>query len=178
MTLKPADMENCNPKRRCTSGVNEGAAYTPGDECPSGYYFDDVSCNCIPLCYPGGSYRVDWEFNFRYTARKTCSSSPFCSINCDLDDRIDCGPDSLSGSFSYGGGGCLIPVFLQDAFDACGQPISSALIIFYNCSEPVADPTAPNAPCGVYYSSSRSGCAPGAIAGSGSVDFDVVDLNA
>lgn len=46
MTLKPANMESCDPKQRCLSGANEGVAYTPGDECESGFVFDPATCEC------------------------------------------------------------------------------------------------------------------------------------
>lgn len=57
MALLPADMESCDKKKRCLGGVNSGAAYSLGDECPSGFSFSEESCNCEVST---GS--VDWYF--------------------------------------------------------------------------------------------------------------------
>ena len=47
MALKPADMESCEPKKRCLQGVNAGVAYTPGDECSFGQTFSSELCDCV-----------------------------------------------------------------------------------------------------------------------------------
>lgn len=46
MTLAPPDMDDCTPKLRCTSGANAGLAYTPGNECPDGYSWNESLCDC------------------------------------------------------------------------------------------------------------------------------------
>lgn len=59
MALATVDMENCDKKKKCLSGVNEGLAYTPGSECDTGYTFNAGMCDCDPIngptngCCPG-----------------------------------------------------------------------------------------------------------------------------
>ena len=180
MALPAVDMQNsCCKKQRCLSGPNAGQVYDICDPCQGQGVFDEESCDCKSACYAAGSYRVDYDFTFDYTARLDCGTGSFCTVDCDNNPRIDCGSETVSDSFNYSGGGCLIPSYLPESFDACGEPISAATVSFYNCSESVEDPAAPEAfpLCGSpIYSLSRTGCAPGATGGS--VEFEVVDLNA
>lgn len=172
-----ASMENCDPKCRCNSGPCAGTAFSCGNPCPAGVAFNPQTCECDPPpCYKyPGNYRVDFDFTIDYTARKSCTRNNVCSINCETNPRVSCGVETTSGSFDYSGG-CLVPTYLNEAFDICGEPILSPTLVFYSCDEPVADPTAPGAPCIFEYARSRPGCDGGAT--SASLSFNVVDLNA
>lgn len=46
MALRPADMEVCTPKSRCTYGPNAGQAYDPSNPCNEGSVFNAATCDC------------------------------------------------------------------------------------------------------------------------------------
>lgn len=46
---KPADMEECTPKLRCTQGEYVGVAYDPADPCEEGQTFNVETCSCDPF---------------------------------------------------------------------------------------------------------------------------------
>ena len=74
MALLPADMESCDEKKRCLGGINDGTAYSPGDECPSGYIFSEASCDC-----EASTGSVAWYF---YTdSRQDSDGQECCGIS-------------------------------------------------------------------------------------------------
>ena len=46
---KPADMEDCSPKLRCTHGEYIDVAYDPADPCEEGQTFNVETCSCDPF---------------------------------------------------------------------------------------------------------------------------------
>ena len=42
------DMNECNKKKKCLFGPNEGKAYNPSDPCCGAGVFDNASCDCVP----------------------------------------------------------------------------------------------------------------------------------
>lgn len=83
MGLKPADMGSCKKKKqRCVFGVNEGVAYTPGDECtgPSEVFDPDI-CDCynpIPL----GNYIIYYRQDSGGPTRCSPPHDPVCRRRC------------------------------------------------------------------------------------------------
>lgn len=66
MTLKAPDMTSCEPKKRCVAGTNKGLAYTPGDECESGFTFDSATCDCKSICAcVSESITIRYKVNYR-----------------------------------------------------------------------------------------------------------------
>lgn len=47
MAVCAANMEKCDPKRKCLFGPNEGEAYNPNDPCCGMGEFDSSTCDCI-----------------------------------------------------------------------------------------------------------------------------------
>jgi hypothetical protein len=46
MAIIPANMDNCDPKRKCLWGDNEDIAYTLGAACPPNETFSEELCDC------------------------------------------------------------------------------------------------------------------------------------
>jgi len=174
-----ANMEKCDPKCRCTSGPCANIAYDCANPCPDNSEFDPATCECSDSdCFPSGDYEVSWTFTYDYTARENCSTNPICNINCD-NERIECGTettvsDEIDATFSYAGGGCLVPRYLTPAFDACGTQILLSTVEFYSCPSSTDDPHAAGSPCALLYSLSRRGCSPGVTGGS--LTYDVIEI--
>lgn len=64
MTLKPANMDECEPKCKCFGGDNNGQAYNCEDPCAQNYVFNEITCNCDAQAGPPGEYTItywDWE---------------------------------------------------------------------------------------------------------------------
>ena len=88
MALKVVDMVgDCNKKKRCLFGPNEGLAYTPGDECESGYEFNSATCDC----------ESPWE-TMRYRVEGTKTTMRFC---CNASAQEGC-PVGCSGEMVPG----------------------------------------------------------------------------
>jgi hypothetical protein len=95
MALKPADMESCDPKKKCLQGVNAGTAYTPGDECESGFVFDPATCECnsdtCALCADGIPGNVEL-CNYRWTDERGLTNVELSSYGEPLlSEPFDCG---------------------------------------------------------------------------------------
>lgn len=101
MVLKAPDMTSCEPKRRCVSGDNKGLAYTPGDECESGYVFNEATCDCDALVPRYWQYKsVYTETVAYYTSASGCGIGGDFTGN-DTDPRYSWVP-TVAGSETPG----------------------------------------------------------------------------
>lgn len=73
MALLPADMENCAPKSKCLTGINEGTAYDPAVPCANGN-FNPVTCDCeVAECGATCNLNVKWKVSFASFTGAGCS---------------------------------------------------------------------------------------------------------
>ena len=76
---KPADMEDCSPKLRCTQGDYVGVAYDPADPCEEGQTFNIETCSCDPFEFCDCSCDNDCaECEICDEATGTCVPDPAC----------------------------------------------------------------------------------------------------
>lgn len=175
MGICAANMEECDIKKKCIFGPNEGQAYNPSDPCCGQGEFDAATCDCVDACYGPGVYLITWTANYTKTARTNCSETPNCNVNCS-EAIIECGARNRGGSFIWTNiysSACIVPVSYSPFTDICEEERFRESGYIYSCG-PGLDPLVDG--CGFPLASfSPSGCSNGAINGSFTVDVVLVE---
>lgn len=117
MGLNPPNMDECSPKQRCLSGINEGLAYSPSQPCVNGT-FSSTSCDC-EIDYACGSYtyqvfRVS-EWSNLYQTNQSCGPKSL-QLPAGTDEYVvssgtitACGVRLVNTATSVDGRACCYP---------------------------------------------------------------------